>query len=320
MTRAWVGIDIAKLKFDVAIVFEDKRKFHKIFENNSKGFKEFAKWLATFNIQYPHFCLEATGIYGYELAYFLHEKSYKVSVINPARIKAYAESEGIRNKTDKVDAYVIARFCKSHEPNVWIPPSANRHELQGLYRCLQSLQEDFTRVNNRLEGCLTKSKAIKKIWDDYVEDLESKITRVEKQIQALIEEDHELNEQVALLESIPGVGHKTAVAILSELPDIKNFKNAKEVAAFAGLSSKRKESGTSVRERGSLCKRGSSALRKALFFPAIVAKQHNPILKSFSERLLKKGKNGMVIVSAIMRKFLHIIYGVLKNRQVFTAD
>jgi transposase len=320
MTRAWVGIDIAKLKFDVAITFEDKRKFHKVFENHSKGFTEFAKWLATFNLKDPHFCLEATGIYGYELAYFLHEKSYRLSVVNPARIKAHAASEGIRNKTDKVDAYVISRFCKAHDPKAWTPPSANLHELQGLYRCLQSLQEDLTRVNNRLEGCHTRSKEIKKIWEDCLKDLEAKITKVEKQIQTLITEDHDLNEQVELLESIPGIGNKTAVAILSELPNIKNFKNAKEIGAFAGLSSKRKESGTSVRGRGSLCKRGSSALRKALFFPAMVAKKYNPILKGFSERLVKKGKNGKVIIAAVMRKLLHIIYGVLKNRQVFTTS
>jgi transposase len=320
MARAWVGIDIAKLKFDVAIIFEDKRKFHKIFKNNTEGFTEFAKWLTTFNLKDPHFCLEATGIYGYELAYFLHEKAYRISVINPARIKAYAQSEGVRNKTDKIDAGVIARFCKSHEPKAWSPPSANLHELRSLYRCLQSLQEDITRVKNRLEGCLTRSKAIKNIWQDCVEDLEAKIQKVENQIRTLIEKDQELNEQIELLESIPGIGNKTAVAILSELPDMKNFKNAKEVAAFAGLGSYRKESGTSVRGRGSLCKRGSSALRKALFFPAMVAKQHNLILRSFSERLAQKGKNGMVIVAAIMRKLLHIIYGVLKNQQVFTTS
>ncbi|MEI6627885.1 MAG: transposase [Alphaproteobacteria bacterium] len=120
MTRTWVGIDIAKLKFDVAIVFEDKRNFHKVFANNQKGFIEFAKWLATFNLKDPHFCLEATGIYGYELAYFLHAKAYRVSVINPARIKAYAASEGVRNKTDKIDSYVISRFCKSHDPKDWV--------------------------------------------------------------------------------------------------------------------------------------------------------------------------------------------------------
>ena len=104
MTRAWVGIDISKLKFDVAIIFKDKCKCHKVFTNNPKVFTKVVKWLSTLNLKDPHFCLEATGIYGYELAYFLHEKVYKVSIINPACIKVYTESEGVRNKTDKIDA------------------------------------------------------------------------------------------------------------------------------------------------------------------------------------------------------------------------
>lgn len=122
-----------------------------------------------------------------------------------------------------------------------------------------------------------------------------------------------------MLESIPGIGNKTAVAILAELPDIKNFKNAKEIAAFAGLTPKKRESGTSVRGKASLCKIGSAVLRKALFIPSLVAKRYNPILKAFSERLDQKGKNGMVIVAAVMRKLLHIIYGVLKNKKIFTS-
>lgn len=306
MTRTWIGIDIAKLKFDVAIIFEDKRNFHKVFTNNQQGFLEFINWLEIFSLDSPLFCLEATGTYGYELAYFLNTKNYKVSVVNPARVKAYAMGERVSNKTDKVDSYVIARFCKTQDPLKWTPLSANLYELQGLYRCLQSLREDLVRVNNRLESCVMKSKTIKKIWKDSVENLKTKIKEVEGQIQSLIDEDQDLGKQVELLESILGIGNKTAIAILSELPDIKNFKNAKEIAAFSGLSTKRKESGTSVRSRGSLCKRGNHHLRKALFFPAIVAKQHNPILKSFGERLKSKGKNGMLIVGAIMRKLLYI--------------
>ena len=169
-------------------------------------------------------------------------------------------------------------------------------------------------------GCLGKSESIKKVWQDYQKDLERKIATVEQQIQTLISQDQELSLQAELLESIPGVGHKTAVAVLSELPDVRNFKNAKEVAAFAGLTPKKRESGSSVRGKGSLCKAGSQALRKALFFPAMVAKKHNPILKVFGERLVHKGKNGKVIISAVMRKLLHIIYGVLKNRQVFMTS
>jgi transposase len=92
------------------------------------------------------------------------------------------------------------------------------------------------------------------------------------------------------------------------------------MTAFAGLTHKKRESGTSVRSRGSLCKIGSAALRKALFMPSLVAKRYNPILRAFSERLAKKGKNGMVIVVAVMRKLLHIIYGVLKNQTKFKAD
>lgn len=211
MTRTWIRIDIAKLKFDVAIIFEDKRKFHKVFTNNQQGFLEFIKWSENFSLDSPHFCLEATGIYGYELAYFLKTKNYKVSIINPARIKAYAMSEGVRNKTDKIDAYVIARFCKAQDPKEWILPSANLYELQNLYRCLQSLQEDLNRVNNRLESCIMKGKIIKEIWKDSVEDLQAKIIKTEQQIQSLIKKNQELSQQVELLENIPGVGNKTAI-------------------------------------------------------------------------------------------------------------
>ena len=150
MTRSWGVVDIDKLKFDVSIIFEDKRKFHKVFENNSKGFTEFNKWLESLKVSNPHICLEAIGIYGQELAYFMHKHAHKISIINPTRIKAYAASESIRNKTDKVDAYVIARFCKAQDPKAWTPPFDNRYELQGLYRCLQALYDDSIHVSNRL--------------------------------------------------------------------------------------------------------------------------------------------------------------------------
>ena len=128
-----------------------------------------------------------------------------------------------------------------------------------------------------------------------------------------------MGDQVELLQSISGVGRKTALAILSELSDIRNFKNAKEVTAFAGFTPKRRDSGSSVRGKGSLCKAGSPALRKALFFPAMVAKKHNIILKKFSDALLQKYKKAMLIVSAVMRKLLHIIYGVLKSQKTFIS-
>lgn len=154
-------------------------------------------------------------------------------------------------------------------------------------------------------------------WKKSLNDINCRIEEIEQHLKNLLMGDNEIKEQVELLESIPGIGNKTAIAILAELPDVKNFKNAKEVAAFAGLTPRKRESGTSVRGKASLCKIGSAALRKSLFMPSLVAKRYNPTLKAFSEKLNQKGKNGMVIVAAVMRKLLHIIYGVLKNKKTF---
>lgn len=139
MNRFWIEVDIAKLKFDVSIIFQDKKSLHKVFENNTKGFKKFSEWLTYLEIKNAHICLEATGVYSQAFAYFMQTLQHKVSIVNPARIKAFSTSEGIRNKTDKVDAGIIARFCKSQNPKAWAPPSKNRYELQNLYRCLQNL-------------------------------------------------------------------------------------------------------------------------------------------------------------------------------------
>jgi len=123
-----------------------------------------------------------------------------------------------------------------------------------------------------------------------------------------------------LLETIPGVSQKTAVAILAELPDVKTFKSAREAAAFAGLTPTVRQSGTSVRGKGSLSKSGNSQLRKALYMPALVAKRYNPVVKEFCEHLADKGKAKMVVVAAGMRKLLHIIFGVLKNEKPFACS
>jgi transposase len=120
-----------------------------------------------------------------------------------------------------------------------------------------------------------------------------------------------------LLESINGIGFKTAVALLSELPNVKIFKNAKDAAAFAGLTPSLRQSGSSLQSNGSLSKAGNVRLRKALFMPTLVAIRCNPVIKEFYDRLVKKGKKKMVALIAAMRKLLHIIFGVLKHEEPF---
>lgn len=314
-----VGIDISKLKFDVVLLTDEGKHTHKTFTNNDKGFASFKEWLNSLEALTAHCCMEATGRYGEELALFLSQNALNISVINPARIKAFARSEGVRVKTDKVDAGIIARFCKVYSPETWVPPSAETQAIRDLYRCLQDLEDDKQRCENRMEK-LHKEKSSFKTWKEMADVYAQKIQEKQKKIEELIDASNDLNKNKALLESIKGIGFKRAVALLSELPNINLFKNAKEAAAFAGLTPSIRQSGSSLQCTGSLSKVGNARLRKALYMPAVVAIRHNPIIKEFYNRLLRNGKRKMVALIAVMRKLLHIIFGVLKHQEPFRCD
>jgi transposase len=120
MVNSVLGIDIAKLKFDVALLNNNKYK-SKVFKNNTKGFEELCAWLKGQDIQSLHACLEATGTYGEVLSHYLKDAGFIVSVVNPAQIKGFAQSELSRTKTDKADAKLIARYCLTMKPSVWQP-------------------------------------------------------------------------------------------------------------------------------------------------------------------------------------------------------
>ena len=136
-------------------------------------------------------------------------------------------------------------------------------------------------------------------------------------IDSLLSTNENLKKDFDNLQTIPGIGKTTAIALLAEVPDFTNFNDARQLAAYAGLTPRQRTSGTSLKGKSRLSKIGSSTLRKALYFPAIVAKSHNPLMKSFADNLKKKGKNTMVIIGAIMRKLLHIVFGIIKNKTKF---
>ena len=143
---------------------------------------------------------------------------------------------------------------------------------------------------------------------------------IEKSLDELFENNIELKQRRDNLQTIPGIGKTTATSILAESPDLSSFKSPRQYAAYAGLVPKHRISGSSVRGKARLSKLGSSKLRKALYLPAVVAKNHNPILKAFSDKLKSKGKHNMVIIAAIMRKLLHICFAVIKNNSAFDPN
>ncbi len=151
-------------------------------------------------------------------------------------------------------------------------------------------------------------------------NIEQSIETIKNSIRELLRQHKELLEDFQLLLTIPGIGEETAIAILAEIPDIKAFINARQLAAYAGTIPQNITSGSSVYAKPRLSKAGSQTLRKAIYFPAIVAKNHNPIIMTFCERLKEKGKHNMAVVGAAMRKLLHMVFGVLSSKKAFDPD
>jgi transposase len=319
MNLPCLGIDIAKVKFNVCLLQLSGKLKHKVFANNAAGFAQLHEWLEKQGVKQVHACLEATGTYGEALSHYLHDRGHRVSVMNPAAIKAFAASRLSRTKTDRVDAELIARFCLAHQPPAWTPPAPEVRELQALVRRLESLIEMRVAEENRLSAGLTVV-AVRTSVEEMIAHLKEQITRTEKLLRKHIDKHPGLKQQSALLNSIPGIANTTAALLLAEVPNIKHYRSARQVAAFAGLVPRERQSGSSVKGRVRLSKIGNARLRKALYFPAITALRCSPFFQQWAEGLRARGKSKMSVIGATMRKLIHIAYGVLKSGRPFDPE
>ena len=318
MTLPSLGIDVSKLKFDACLSRGGGKFRHRVFSNSPAGFAQLSAWLMKHTAARVHACLEATGAYGEALSTYLHEAGHVVSVINPAAIKAYGESHLSRAKTDKADATLIARFCEERRPPAWQPLPAEVRELQALARRLDSLLEMRQMEANRLEVAGTQS--VRESLAEHLAYLDAEVARTQQLIRSHIDSHPGLRGQRDLLLSIPGIGETTAAKLLSEIMDVKLYRSARQLAAFAGLAPRLHESGSSIRRKARLSKTGAPRLRKALYFPALVAMKHNPRIKALGARLKDRGKCPMEVIGAAMRKLVHIAYGVLKSGRPFDPE
>jgi transposase len=310
----YVGIDVSKEKLDVSLLRAGKSEGC-VVENNRKGFNQLHHWLKKRKATGAAVCLEATGIYSDEVALFLHERGYRVSVVNPARIAAFASSQMRRSKTDALDAQVIAAFGQALQPEAWTPPEPAWWELRALLRHLDDLQQTRQQQVNRLESAQTA--AVQSQLQAHIAFLDRQIEAIKRQINDHLKRHPHLKAQVDLLTSIPGVGNLTACRLIAEIRDLPSFDDVRQVVAYVGLDPTRHESGSSVRGSRRISRQGRASLRQALFMPALVARKHNPILHAFANRLAERGKLPKQIIVAVMRKLLHLAYGILKSGQPF---
>ena len=315
MSLYFLGIDVAKAKLDCALRLPNGKFHAKVVPNSPDGFSQLTIWLDSKDARDVQVCMEATGVYWENVAQFLSSnRGFTVSVVNPAQIKAYGASRLARTKTDAVDARLIADFCAERRPPAWQPFSEAELSLRALVLRLDALQAMRTQESNRLE---VSRDAVRQGIQEHLDWLDRQIKSLAKAINDHIDANPDMKDKKALLDSIPGLGERTIAVLLAFYGDPSRFGNSRQAAAFAGLDPRRHESGSSVKGKPRLSKVGHAFLRKALYMPAMVALYKTDWGKQFRDRLAASGKPAKLIIGAMMRKLLHVAFGVLKSEKKF---
>jgi transposase len=300
---SFVGIDVAKNKFDVAILPEGTRLtclYDR--EGIAKLLKELPK----------HDCvvvLEATGGLERRLAADLVDAGRKTAIANPRQVRDFARGIGVLAKNDRVDARVLAIYAQHAKLRLFEKPSAKQEELNALVTRRGQLITLQTAESNRLEQTSIKLavKSIRHILDL----LRKEIKKLDAEIARLIADDDEWRGKAELLQTVPGVGPGTSASLVAELPELGKL-NRQQIAALVGLAPFSRDSGQSQGKRAIWG--GRASVRSAMYMAAFNAKRCNPIIRAFADRLKLAGKLRKVILVACMRKLLIILNTMVRNQ------
>jgi transposase len=322
-----VGIDIAKASFVACVckrLLSGEIKMSPVanFDNDKHGFNQFIKWhrkLTDPSIE-TLFLMEATGIYYESIAFFLHRLNLSVSVILPNKVKHYAKSLNIKTKTDIVDARIIAQMGAERQLPFWQPAPKILRQLRDLTRFYAVLKQERTVYLNRLESGNASEETLRYVINanrSILKKLEDQIKQCETEIERLLFTDKWLSEKIIKLMTIKGVGLITLAIIIAETQGFTLVNNRKQLSSYAGYDVVKRESGTSVKGKTRISKKGNSRIRAALYFPSMVASRYNPGLKEDYIRINLGKPSKMVGMTALQRKILILIYTLWKNNEVF---
>jgi len=317
----YVGIDVGCEELWVSVPGMKPKKF----EHSKRGIRSLYNWAEkTAGDDQLHFCMEATGVYSISVAsQMVSECQALVSIVNPAQIAAYGRVQMKRSKTDQLDAEVIRAYAESQKPVVWKPAPKSLQQLSALVTQSDAIKDCLGQWHNRhhaQEFMLDLPDEVKKTQRAIERSLKTQLKKIETAIANLCAQESTLAQQVALLCTIPGVADKSAVKLLAYGQNWLTETSAKALTAYAGLAPHHYQSGTSVRGKSRIDKRGNSKLRKTLYMPALVAVSHNPILKKFYQRLLNNGKPKKLALVAAMRKLLLISRAMLIAKKPFNPQ
>jgi transposase len=308
----FIGIDISKKVFDV---WSDTFGY-KQFKNDEDGFSEFLLVLGL-----DSWCvMEYTGSYYLRLATFLHENQVSVSVINPLVIKRFMQMKLQHNKTDKSDAKMIVQYAREQTLSKWFPNPEFIEECKDLHTTINLYFKQSTALKNKLHSLMDKG-----IKGRIITSLKRQLRHIKKEIQLLeqeMEERIKANEPALLtnLLSIPGIGKKTAILLIVCTNGFYSFENARQLSAFFGLSPVEYTSGTSVRGRSRISKRGHPLMRNHLFMCSFTACHNNAQCKALYERIVAKGKSKKLALIAVTNKLLKQALAIAKSGVKYHPD
>lgn len=305
-----VGIDVGKSSLDA---WKTGGK-PKSFANTRKGISDLIKWSGKADL----IVMEATGPYHVALADSLHFAGLKVSVVNPGRAVYYGRAMGVKNKTDKSDARILAEFATRNEMPLYEPPSDERRCLKAMIRQRNRIVERKSELCQLLQDPSVEAFEADQIREEQAMSKRHQI-RVETEIRKLVRGSSELKDLVKLLRTIPGVGEVISWTIIAEGGDASRFKSAKAFAAFSGVQPAIRQSGTSMPGSAHMSKHGNAKIRKALYMGAMGAAKETNVFNGFYIRLLLKGKCKMSALGAVMHKMLRTAYGVMVSKTPFSS-
>jgi transposase len=319
MRKMTLGVDVSKATLDGALLLGQSRKWYATKTGNDEaGALKLVTWVcakAGLTASDCRVVLEATGVYHEAAAQVFHDHGCEVVIANPKRVRDFAKGKGLLTKTDAVDAKVLASYgAQGEELVAWVPPPLEVRILRALVARLDAVEQDLQREENRLEKAQATQtpQAVIDSLQRSLTALRAERERLSREIDDHYDQHPGLKQERDRLKTIPGVGNVSANRMLCLLKR-HAFDSARQAAACAGLIPLHYQSGTSVRMRPHLSKQGDPKLRATLYMAAIVASRHNPQLRQVYKSLIANGKSKMSALGALMRRLIHIAFGMLKH-------
>ncbi|HLV69290.1 MAG TPA: IS110 family transposase [Xanthomarina sp.] len=325
-----LGTDVSQKELVVTLgrLFDDLSidlYAHKVFKNSEKGILSLIEWVEKLTDQSVkvRYVMEATGIYHQKFAYYLDKNGYELSIVLPNKISNYMRTLENKTITDKTCSEAIAQFGLERKLEQWHRPNKVYKNLQQLTRERDQIVAERVTVKNQLHAEQNEAEpnqnSLRRL-EDRKKLLNSQEKEIKQEIAQIINLNQELNEHVERICTIPGIGQLTAAIVLAETNGFELTRNKKQLTSYAGLDVKEKQSGTSIKGKPKISKRGNRSLRKSMHLPSLTAVKWDDKFEELYARLVAKHGIKMKALVAVQRKLLELIYILFKNKTTYDKE